>query len=588
MMLRAFLVLVLAGTVTTAWSQTAAPAQSAGNEASAVDGGTPTYLKAETAEERMARLGTAEDPGPDPDPNKVWIRFGKTYVIEKYDRRWAAYDQPDPKMIRPFGFANVPRELYQQNEKWVWVWQEKKTAEQAAKEDAAKLAIEQEQVASTMPEQIAYLESMRSEFQTLLPANVDKTVRFEEASTGLPVVGSWRNSAAVADMNKDGHLDIISPPERVGGAERPIIFLGDGKGNWKTWEGVNWAYGIQYGDVAAADFNKDGHMDLAFASHLQGVRVMLGDSKGNFSHGSEGGMLDDRYPTRRLAVADVDLDGYPDILAISEGPIVKELKGKQYGKVRAYMNRGGKRWDGVDASNPKNIFGGDWLAVGKFNADRYPDFVGASIFFHGSEIIHLSNGKAKWQAVDTTKGDLVPFMSYYMAVGAGRFSSKKLDDAIISFVRFWPNEVAAKGQIPAPELQSVAGLDRISFDGPKPRRIPIARWGAARGITGMDAGDFDGDGNLDLLASAAEPREFMLLLGDGKGGFRRASIDGMAAMKNTNYDVLITDVNRDQRPDVVVMYESAATSSLAQHDGSIRVFLNRGVATAAVAEKQSN
>jgi len=32
----------------------------------------------------------------------------------------------DPGTVRPFGYANVYKELYQQNEKWVWCWIEDK------------------------------------------------------------------------------------------------------------------------------------------------------------------------------------------------------------------------------------------------------------------------------------------------------------------------------------------------------------------------------------------------------------------------------------------------------------------------------
>ena len=66
------------------------------------DGGTPAYLKPETPEQRMKRLGTTEDPGPDPDLKKIWTRFGQRYHIEKFTRQWEAYDRV------PEGFSRVP------------------------------------------------------------------------------------------------------------------------------------------------------------------------------------------------------------------------------------------------------------------------------------------------------------------------------------------------------------------------------------------------------------------------------------------------------------------------------------------------
>ena len=60
---------------------------------------------------------------------------------------------------------------------------------------------------------------------------------------------------------------------RAGGSGIPAIFLGDGKGHWKYWTEARWPHQIDYGSVVAADFNKDGHMDLAFAVHLVEVGI---------------------------------------------------------------------------------------------------------------------------------------------------------------------------------------------------------------------------------------------------------------------------------------------------------------------------
>jgi hypothetical protein len=549
-----------------------APA-TAGAAAPAIDGGMPAYVKPETPEQRKARIGN-DDPGLNPDPKKTYYRYGKPFHIEKYAREWASYQEVEAGFVRPFAFANFASEIYQQNEKYVWVWIEELTADTLAD-------FQKKETASYTSAQQDYLKYLSNEFSPVTPPDSEKAIRFEESSEGLPKAGSWRNSMAVADMNGDGFPDIIVPPQRGGGGTLPAIFLGDGKGHWKIWSTVVWPYNIQYGNVVAADFNKDGKMDLAFGVHLMGVRVWLGDGKGNFTDASSGLPIRE-FPTRRIVVADLDADGAPDILAINEGPLPSSsIDLSKFGRVRGYLNRKkGTDWLSVNAADPQHILGGDWLAAGRFNRDKYPDFIGGSIFFQGSEILYRSTGLSKWEPV-TGDGKIVPYLSYYYGVATARFSSKELDDAVMSYVRFWPTD--APKTVPTPANNTIVGIDRVSFTGTEPKRTPIVRFAGSRPVLGIATGDFDSDGKADLIYAPYDPREFVILLGDGKGGFTRAKLEGIKADPNTNYDITVADVNGDGLQDVLVMYESGAESKFGFQDGSIHVFLNRGTTVAGVA-----
>lgn len=539
------------------------------------EGGAPYFLYPETKEQRAERLGTSQDPGCNPDPEKVFGRFGKEFKIGKYNREWSVYTGGhDAYSIRPFGFVNSYRELYQHNDKFVWVWEKVAEPPQPIEEDLHKST---QTNARYSDREIDYLQKIRAEFFELNVPNSAKTIRFQESSDGLPMSGSWRNVLAIADMNGDGCPDIIAPPERAGATGIPAIFLGDCKGHWKFWEEARWPRRFDYGTVAAGDFNRDGHMDLAFAVHLSGLFVVLGDGKGSFTEVTDG--LPRDFPTRRVVVTDLDRDGYPDLVVISEGPTAVQKAAQMFSKLRAYYNRNkGTKWEGVDVTAVQTRVGGDYLAVGSFGSDKYPDVIAGSIYQGSPDVLYLANGPKKWTKVDSKVGSIIPFLSFYLASGAGKFSSKKSDDAILSYVRFWPPDLNEK-LIPKPPLVEVTGIDRVSFSNGVAKRTPIARWGGKFGITGLGTADVDGDGNLDVVYTTYKTpaeREVVVLLGDGKGNFSRAKVEGLNAERNATYDLKVADVNDDGRPDVVIMYEADQATALSPRNGSIRVFLNRG------------
>src|SRR5207244_2353685 len=84
--------------------------------------------------------------------------------------------------------------------------------------------------------------------------------------------GGGPRSVAVADFNGDGHLDLA-----VAGSGGVRVLLGNGDGSFQT-SPVGYIAGSVPWSVAAGDFNEDGFPDLAVAnSGSNDVSILLND-----------------------------------------------------------------------------------------------------------------------------------------------------------------------------------------------------------------------------------------------------------------------------------------------------------------------
>jgi hypothetical protein len=128
-------------------------------------------------------------------------------------------------------------------------------------------------------------------------------------------VGEEPTSVAVADLNGDGHLDLIVTDGQSGfGIVNAVsVLLGNGNGTFRAE--VHYPAGGNPTAVAVADLDGDGALDVVVANEFGStVSVLSGNGDGTlkpqiyFGTGTE--------PTG-VAVADLNRDGVPDIATIS-------------------------------------------------------------------------------------------------------------------------------------------------------------------------------------------------------------------------------------------------------------------------------
>lgn len=131
---------------------------------------------------------------------------------------------------------------------------------------------------------------------------------WRKAADGLPRANCW--GVAVGDLDRDGNVDLVVgcfDPEGV------HVFLGDGKGNWRRSEAPGLPRSGMYMDVALADFNGDGRLDLVAGSYDGRVQVFFGDGKGGFTEVHVVGLPPKVGRPETLVVGDQDGDGLLDL-----------------------------------------------------------------------------------------------------------------------------------------------------------------------------------------------------------------------------------------------------------------------------------
>jgi hypothetical protein len=123
------------------------------------------------------------------------------------------------------------------------------------------------------------------------------------------------SSTVAADVNRDGHQDIVALDKYELRALR--VFFGDGRGNFPSSTTVgSWNEDTEARNLVAADMNRDGRVDLLttlsdWRTRISVLQIYTGRGDGTFTPGVTTPLA---QGTNALNVSDLDGDGRNDVL----------------------------------------------------------------------------------------------------------------------------------------------------------------------------------------------------------------------------------------------------------------------------------
>lgn len=335
-----------------------------------------------------------------------------------------------------------------------------------------------------------------------------RNLELKDGQTGL----------TMADLNADGHLDLVSANESFGTLS---IFHGNGKGE------LNHVADIQAGEnpgfASVADLNQDGQVDIVVANHeTDYLTILLGQDGTVFSPAENSPLRVDLGPHPHVVKAqDVDLDGFVDL-------IVDHRQGEGLLLIRG-LGEGTFETKGTLIDTGGDPYRG--FAIGDINRDSKPDFLSPNPNSIGLVM-------SRPDAPLASGANEIPTSSPF-AVDLGDFNG---DDRL---------------DIIAASLDAQDAVE-VYFQGDKNfSKSNQSVFQLADGAKQIAVGDLSGNGISDAVVTTWSS-EMIVLFGQANGLMRTELLD----ISGNPWGIAIGDLNEDGKADFVLGDGSSSTATM--------------------------
>ncbi len=505
---------------------------------------TPTPSTAQEAEARR-------------DPWQKWVE--DYYKIVKVRKDWikkidATHAYPDPRIP-------ALMEIVEEDDQYVYL-RNLPLEDPNSAGHTAWLARQSEEARNIAAQKFLATKYILGDVVNEVPPPFTDRIRFEDRSQGLPKGGLWQMGFDVGDFDGDGRLDLVLSPARKG-EPHPWILLNKPDG-WKIWNDVKWPdIPFDYGDVKVADFDGDGHLDIAIANHFKKAYVMYGDGKGDFTRYAELPRVNSNVTSRAIAVADFNGDGRPDVVQLAEIDVdIGSGLQRDKGLITVDLNLP-SGWKASPASFPPNLYG-DHVTVGDFNGDGKPDILIASHKSVNNAFVFLNNGMGT--AFTSYLSDSFPWNPYLLGVAAGSLDGKKPQDAVMAVTQVIRPERGEYYRAHAILAYRLADRKGKLLKAPERRLVYRDQKGDYDMFRAVAVGDLDGDGRPDIVAIRSTG-EILVLLQDSSGNFLLQNAPELNIGDASPSSVMIRDLDGDKTPYLIINCSDGPKSP-----GAVRVW----------------